>query len=164
MPKQYGGWTPVVTIPLAVVLGIIMVSVIPPLILYDILELLRSMFSPNMHSQLVKSRKRHRQRDVESAECISNEAIDLQSLNNANPSQKYKQVEEPRTLATSASTQSSSAEIWYVPIALAAILSLKWQKCNLPRNSSGSGRCTTIEMQARISYQLHRLLATKSPR
>lgn len=113
-PKEYGGWTPASTITFAVVFGVILVSVFLALILYDILEFLPSMFSPNMHSHLVKSRKRHRQRDAENGERISNEAINLQSLNNANPSEKYKLVEEPRRLATSASTQSSSAEIWYV--------------------------------------------------
>ncbi|WAO97028.1 RING-type domain-containing protein [Fusarium falciforme] len=62
---------------------------------------------------LVKGRSISRQprRDVESAKGTSRESIDAQTLNEANPSQKYKQVDGFNRQATCASAQSSSAEV-----------------------------------------------------
>ncbi|KAI8648541.1 hypothetical protein NCS55_01492900 [Fusarium keratoplasticum] len=62
---------------------------------------------------MVKLRSHHRQpqRDVEAAKSKPKETIDLQTLNNANPSQKYEAVKGLKKQATWASTQSSSAEV-----------------------------------------------------
>ncbi|KAI8710474.1 hypothetical protein NCS52_01564400 [Fusarium sp. LHS14.1] len=62
---------------------------------------------------MVTLRYRHRQpqRDVEAAKSKTMETVDLQTLNNANPSQKYEAVKGLKKQATWASTQSSSAEV-----------------------------------------------------
>lgn len=66
----------------------------------------------------IKSRRHHRQpqRDVEAAKAKPKETIDLQTLSDANPSQKYTEVKELTRQATSASTQSGSAEVCAVCI------------------------------------------------
>ncbi|KAI8710465.1 hypothetical protein NCS52_01563500 [Fusarium sp. LHS14.1] len=62
---------------------------------------------------IVKSRYHHRQpqRDIEAAKPVPKEAVDIQTLNNASPSQKYEAVKGLKKQATWASTQSSSAEV-----------------------------------------------------
>ncbi|EXL64089.1 hypothetical protein FOPG_19641 [Fusarium oxysporum f. sp. conglutinans race 2 54008] len=77
-------------------------------------KLLRS-FHANEHSYMVKLRYHHGQpqRDVEAAKRKTKETVDLQTLNNANPSQKYEAVKGPKQ-ATWPSTQFSSAEVWQV--------------------------------------------------
>ncbi|KAI8395904.1 hypothetical protein FOFC_21434 [Fusarium oxysporum] len=64
---------------------------------------------------MVKLRYHHGQpqRDVEAAKRKTKETVDLQTLNNANPSQKYEAVKGPKQ-ATWPSTQFSSAEVWQV--------------------------------------------------
>ncbi|KAH6874195.1 hypothetical protein B0T10DRAFT_233030 [Thelonectria olida] len=61
---------------------------------------------------LVKLRYRNRrpQRDVEAAKIKMKKTVDLQTLNNANPSQKYEAVNTLKQ-STWASTPSSSAEL-----------------------------------------------------
>ncbi|KAI3573962.1 hypothetical protein IWW34DRAFT_752394 [Fusarium oxysporum f. sp. albedinis] len=60
-------------------------------------KLLRS-FHANEHSYMVKLRYHHGQpqRDVEAAKRKTKETVDLQTLNNANPSQKYEAVKGPK--------------------------------------------------------------------
>lgn len=68
----------------------------------------------NEHSFTIRLRYHHRQsrRDVEAAKSKKREIVDLQTLNNASPSQKYEAVKGLKKQATWASTQSSSAEVW----------------------------------------------------
>ncbi|EXL38933.1 hypothetical protein FOCG_18438 [Fusarium oxysporum f. sp. radicis-lycopersici 26381] len=62
---------------------------------------------------IVKSRYHHPQPqgDIEAAKPVPKETVNLQTLNNANPSQKYEAVKGLKKQATWASTQSSSAEV-----------------------------------------------------
>ncbi|EXL39385.1 hypothetical protein FOCG_18009 [Fusarium oxysporum f. sp. radicis-lycopersici 26381] len=62
---------------------------------------------------LIKSLYHHRQpqRDIEAAKPSPKDAVDLQTLNNANPSRKYEAVKGLKKQATWASTQSNSAEV-----------------------------------------------------
>ncbi|EWY79721.1 hypothetical protein FOYG_17116 [Fusarium oxysporum NRRL 32931] len=68
---------------------------------------------------MAKLRSHHRQpqRDVEAAKSKPKETINLQTLNNANPSQKCEAVKGLKKQATWASTQSSSAEVCIVQYA-----------------------------------------------
>ncbi|KAH7118496.1 hypothetical protein EDB81DRAFT_817873 [Dactylonectria macrodidyma] len=62
---------------------------------------------------LVKLRRHHRQpqTDVETAGGVQKERINLQTLNEADPSQKYKEVKGLKKQTSWASAQSSSAEV-----------------------------------------------------
>ncbi|RFU24902.1 hypothetical protein B7463_g11432, partial [Scytalidium lignicola] len=64
-----------------------------------------------VHEVKLQSHRRQPQRDVESTKHVPKETINLQTLNDANPSQKYQQVKGFKRQATWASTQSNSAEV-----------------------------------------------------
>jgi hypothetical protein len=116
-PNGYDVSTPGLPIPHLVVFVVIIAIAFVFLILYVIpSKFLRSMCTLMNESHLVKVRSISRQprRDVESAKGTSRESIDAQTLNEANPSQKYKQVDCFNRQATCASAQFSSAEVWCV--------------------------------------------------
>ncbi|KAJ9413381.1 hypothetical protein QL093DRAFT_2517744 [Fusarium oxysporum] len=77
-----------------------------------------------VHLVRLLRRNRHPQRDVESTNTIPRETVDLRSLNDANPSQKYKRVEEVKRQGTWNSTQTSLAEVWCV-----------CKRCNFPHDT-----------------------------
>ena len=89
-------------------------------------KFMRSMLMLINKSHLVRllRRNRHPQRDVESTNTIPRETVDLRSLNDANPSQKYKRVEEFKRQGTWNSTQTSLAEVWCV-----------CKRCNFPHDT-----------------------------
>jgi hypothetical protein len=116
-PDDYDASTPGPAILLLVVIGVVVVVAFVFVILYVVpAKFLGSVRMPMKKSYLVKPPRSYGQpqRDLENSKGTPWETIGLQRLNDANPSQKYKQVKGLKRQAAWASTQSSSAEVWYV--------------------------------------------------
>ncbi|KAI3571898.1 hypothetical protein IWW34DRAFT_766387 [Fusarium oxysporum f. sp. albedinis] len=85
---------------------------IPFLVVFGSIVVVAVNVHANEHSYMVKLRYHHRQpqRDVEAAKRKTKETVDLQTLNNANPSQKYEAVKGPKQ-ATWPSTHAICIEV-----------------------------------------------------